>query len=356
MSAGAGSGEKTEKPTPKKLDDARKKGMVAKSTDLNGALMILALLLVLPFAAQNFGMGMIQALKSALANPAMSLDPYDLSRSSWVALRPGLTALAFILGTSMVVGVASNLAQVGVRITPEALTPKWEVLDPTKGLKRLLSKRSIFEAFKALAKGCVFGFVAFSAVRESYPQLIKLVWSHPGELASLVGSLVVKIGTRVGAVWLVIAGLDYFFQKKQNDQQLMMTKDELKREMKEQEGSPEVKGARMQRMRKLSRGRMMEAVKTADAIITNPTHYAVAVKYDRSKMHAPIVVAKGMDYLALRIRETATEHKVPIIPNPPLARKLYKHCEVGDFIPRDMFAAVAEILAFVYRNVKRVRE
>lgn len=356
MAGGGSAGEKTEKPTQKRVEDARKKGTVAKSMDLTGSLTILALLLIMPFIAQQFGTQMIQAFKATLQVPSTVLSPQTSLAAAWTSFQPGLLALAAVLGCSVIVGAGVGFAQVGVKLTPEALTPKFEVLDPSKGLKRLLSKRSLFEAGKALFKGVVFGWIAYAAIRESYPALIKLVWAHPGELAAVVGGLIVTIGTRIGAIWLVLAILDYFFQRFQTQKDLMMTKDEVKREYKEQEGSPEVKAARMQRMRQLSKGRGMDAVKTADVIVTNPTHYAVAIKYDREKMHAPMVVAKGVDYLALRIRETAEANKVPIIPNPPLARALYKQCEVGDFVPRDLFAPVAEVLAFVYRTLKKVRQ
>jgi flagellar biosynthetic protein FlhB len=160
-----------------------------------------------------------------------------------------------------------------------------------------------------------------------------------------------EIGLKVGFVWLGLAGLDYFLQRKQTDKQLRMTKEEVKQEMKEMEGSPELRAAIAQRRRKLSR-RMMQAVKTADAVITNPTHYAIAIKYETGKMHAPQVVAKGVDLIALRIREVAKESKVPIVPNPPLARQLYKKCELGDYVPRELFQAVAEVLAYVYKTLR----
>lgn len=350
------SGEKTEKPTQKRVDDARKKGTVAKSVDLSGALSILAILLIMPLVAQQFGTSMIQAFKAALQAPPTELSPQTSLSAAWLSLQPGVIALAAVLGCAVIVGVSVGFAQVGVKLTPEALTPKFEILDPMKGMKRLFSKRSLFEAGKALFKGLVFSWMAYTAIRDAYPSLMKLVWAHPSELAAVVGGLVVTIGTRIAAVWLVLAIVDYFFQRFQTTKELMMTKDELKREFKEQEGSPEVKHARMQRMRELSKGRGMDAVKTADVIVTNPTHYAVALKYDRENMHAPMVVAKGVDYMALRIREAAEANKIPIVPNPPLARALYKQCEAGDYVPRDLFASVAEVLAFVYRTLKQVKK
>jgi flagellar biosynthetic protein FlhB len=158
------------------------------------------------------------------------------------------------------------------------------------------------------------------------------------------------IALRIAATWLVVAGIDYFFQRKQVDRQLRMSKEEVRQEMKDAETSPELKMAQARR-RRMNRGRMMEAVKTADAIITNPTHYSVAVKYKPGKDHAPMVVAKGLDLLALKIREIAKEHHIPIVPNPPLARALYKECELGDYVPRELFQGVAEVLAYVYKTI-----
>jgi flagellar biosynthetic protein FlhB len=152
-----------------------------------------------------------------------------------------------------------------------------------------------------------------------------------------------------------LAGIDYYFQRKQVDKQLRMSKQEVKQEMKEMEQSAELRGAIARKRRALSRSRMMEAVKKADVIVTNPTHFSIAIKYESGKMYAPQVVAKGADLVALKIREIAKEHKVPIVPNPPLARQLYKKCEVGDFVPREMFQAVAEVLAYVYRTMNRRR-
>jgi flagellar biosynthesis protein FlhB len=175
------------------------------------------------------------------------------------------------------------------------------------------------------------------------------------QAAAVIGGLAHTVLLRVGIVWLVIAAVDYFFQRKEVDKQLMMTKDELKREMKEQEGSPEVKAAQYRRRRQLAKGSLASKLKSADVVVTNPTHFAVAIAYERSKMHAPMVVAKGQDYLALRIREFAKDLEVPVVENPPLARQLYRTCEVGDPVPRDLFGPVAEVLAYVYQTLRRVK-
>jgi len=170
-----------------------------------------------------------------------------------------------------------------------------------------------------------------------------------------VGTLLRSIVIKVAISWLVLAAIDYFFQRKQVDKQLKMTKEEIKQEMKQAETSPELKAAQHRRRRQLSKGRMMQSVKKADVIITNPTHYAIALSYDSDKHTAPVVVGKGVDILAAKIREVAAENRVPIVPNPPLARALYKQCEIGDPVPKDLFQPVAEVLAYVYKTLKRIK-
>jgi flagellar biosynthetic protein FlhB len=193
-------------------------------------------------------------------------------------------------------------------------------------------------------------------VQSRWNELLNLSALTPLGGVSVVGSILQAILLRVAVAWLALAAVDYWFQRKQTDKQLRMTKDEVRREFREMETSPELKAAMAQRRRKLSKNRVSQAIKEADVIITNPTHFAVALKYDREKMHAPQVVAKGVDYMALRIRQLAADERIPIVPNPPLARQLYKKCEIGDFVPRDMFQAVAEVLAYVYSTLKKVRE
>ena len=228
----------------------------------------------------------------------------------------------------------------------ESLKPK---------VKRIFSITAGFEGGKAFGKSILFGALAFSAISGRWDELAGLPGMQPLAALALVGGVVRTMAMRVAMAWLAIAGLDFFFQRKQINKQLMMTKEELKQEMRESEGSPELKVAIAIRRRKLKK-RMMDAVRTADVVVTNPTHYAVAIEYKPGEHHAPIVVAKGADFLAAKIREVASEARVPIVPNPPLARALYRKCEIGDFVPRDYFQAVAEVLAYVYRTLKRVRK
>jgi flagellar biosynthesis protein FlhB len=201
----------------------------------------------------------------------------------------------------------------------------------------------------------LFMYVGWTAIQGSWPIIVNLSGTTAVQTLVAVGGIMKSIALRIAFLWLVLGALDYFFQRKQVDKQLRMSKEELKQEMKESETSPELRMAQMARRRRLSKGRMMDAVKTADVIVTNPTHFAVAIKYEPNKSHAPIVVAKGADFLAAKIREVAGDNRIPIVPNPPLARALYKQCEIGDYVPRELFQAVAEVLAFVYRTLKKVK-
>ena len=192
-------------------------------------------------------------------------------------------------------------------------------------------------------------------MRDARPELKDLGRIQPAAAFTVVGNVLKAVATRIIPTWLVLAGVDYGVQWKRVDDQLKMTKDEVKREHKEQQMSPEVLRERAKRARQMSKGGMMQAVKTADVIVTNPTHYAIAIKYERDKHAAPVVVAKGVDFLAAKIREEAKAHRVPLVANPPLARALYKQCEIGDPVPHELFRAVAEVLAHVYRTLRKVQ-
>lgn len=322
--------------------------------DLNGALVLMALLLVLPAAIPRIGDGFMQAMTNGFRDIPQDAEFGTVINHIGIVLKPCLMGLGFIMGAVIVVGLVSNFAQVGFVLSGEALMPKLSKLNPANGLKRLFSRQATFDGFKATVKSGLFMYIGWTAIQGSWIQLTELSTMPPGLAMATVAGIVRAIALRIAFVWLVLAGLDYFFQKKQVDKQLKMTKEELKQEMKESETSPELKMAQAARRRKLAKGRMMDAVKTADVIVTNPTHFAVAIKYEPGKAHAPIVVAKGADFLAAKIREAAGDAKVPIVPNPPLARALYKQCEIGDFVPRELFQAVAEVLAFVYRTLRKV--
>ncbi len=347
--------ERTEQATERRKRDARKKGTVAKSTDLNSAAVTVVLLMVLPTAISLLGSGFVQGMNSAFMQLTADTNQVNLQRTFLAALMPALPGIGCIIAAAMGVGLVANFAQVGFMFSPDAMIPNFSKLNPFEGMKRMLSSRSAFDTAKASLKLFVFGYLAYSAVSSRWSDIRALPYISPFGSLAVAGEILRTVGLRVALVWAAIAGLDYFFQRKQMQKSIMMSKQEVKQEHKESEGSQETKMARHIRRRKMRRGSMKKAVQSADVIITNPTHYAVAIQYDQSKGHAPIVVAKGADLLAARIRETAKAARVPIVPNPPLARALYRQCEVGDFVPRELFQAVAEVLSYVYRTLGKLK-
>ncbi|MBA4291404.1 flagellar biosynthesis protein FlhB [bacterium] len=349
------SGEKTEDPTPKRKQDARKKGQVAKSTDLTGAVTLFAAAMAIPIAMGIVGDGAVPMFAKQMSSAPRDLTPNSIMGFLQGIAMPwfmGTVVLMLILGT---VGVMTNLGQVGLLFTTEPITPKFEKINPLSGFKRIFSKRGAMEGVKAIAKLGIFGYIAYSVIAADWSNLVGLIWLHPAQGAIELGKMLHSMLVKIALVWLIIAALDYFFQRKETEKQIKMTKQELKQEMKEQEGSPEVKSAQYQKRRQLLKGGMAKQLKEADVLITNPTHFAVAIKYKRNSMHAPVVLAKGQDHLALKMREIAAGSDLPIVENVPLARALYKQCEAGDFVPRDLFGPVAEVLAYVYKTVKERR-
>jgi flagellar biosynthesis protein FlhB len=347
--------ERTEEATPRRRLEARRKGTVARSAELNNALVMCALIFVLPFAIGNLGTAFLQSMSYGLREIPRDPSFANLTKH-WIAvLQPSLLALLPIIGTAMIVGVASNFAQVGFVLSGEALQPKLDKLNPINGFKRIFSVAATVEGAKAALKSFLFGWLAWTSVQAHWEDLVALGYQAPSATLVAVGVLLRSVLMKVAIAWLVLAAIDYFYQRKRTNKQLMMTKQELKQEMKEAETSPELKAAQDRRRRRLAKGRLSENVKKADVIITNPTHYSIAIQYEHGKMHAPVVVAKGVDFLAMKIREIAAEGRIPMVPNPPLARALYKKCEVGDNVPRELFQAVAEVLAYVYRTLDKVR-
>lgn len=348
-------GERTEDATPKRKQDARKKGQVAKSTDLTGAVTLFAAAFAIPIAMGIIGEGAIPGFVSQVGATPRDVTPHSMMTfltgigMPWLM---GTVILMLILGT---VGVVTNLGQVGLLWSTEPITPKFEKVNPMSGLKRIFSKRGVMEGVKATAKLAMFGYIAYSVIATDWSQLVGLIWLHPSQAAIELGKMLHQMLLKIAFFWLVIAAADYFFQRKENDKQMKMTKQEVKQEMKESEGSPEMKSAQYQKRRQLLKGGMAKQLKEADVLITNPTHFAIAIKYTRNSMHAPVVLAKGQDHLALKMREIAAGLDLPIVENKPLARALYKQCEAGDFVPRDLFGPVAEVLAYVYKTVKERR-
>ena len=348
-------GEKTERATPKRRQEARDKGTVARSQDLVGSLGTIALLVILPRAGSMVGQGAIVAFGRAMHDLPARPVPADLGGLAMRSTMPMLGGLGLLLGVAVGAAFIANVGQVGFKISPEALTPNLSKLNPISGLQRLLSKQGAIDTLKGVVKTLLFGYLAFGVLRDAWPELMALNAVTPAVAFGIVGGVLRAIATRVIPTWLVLAAVDYGVQWKRVDDQLKMTKEEIKQEHKQAQVSAEVLRERAKRQRQMAKGGMMKAVKTADVVITNPTHYAIAIKYEHGKHAAPVVVAKGVDFLAAKIREEAKEHRIPLVPNPPLARALYKQCEIGDPVPHDLFRAVAEVLAYVYRTLRRVQ-
>ena len=241
-----------------------------------------------------------------------------------------------------------DLVQVKWRPTTKPLKPKFSKINPIQGFKRIFSKNSIVELIKSVAKLAVVGYVAYSYLKDKVEGVFILYDMGLNQALGLIGEIVIDLGIRISAVYMVIAFLDFAYQKWKFKDDMKMTKQEVKDEYKNQEGDPQIKGKQKQRMMEASRRRMMQQLPEADVVITNPTHYAVAVKYDPDKFDAPYVVAKGENFLAQKIKEIAKENNVEIVENKPLARMLYANVDVGGLIPPELYQAVAEVLAFVY--------
>lgn len=341
------SDDKTEPATPRRREEARERGHVARSGDLNGALVLLAALLALNFFGQHFLDGLTLVARGIFGN----LDAVDFTAES-ITPRVGallfllFRALAPILVAVLAVALAANWVQVGFLFTGEPLSPSLERLNPISGFKRFFSARSLSRLAQDILKLAVLGSVLAWTLWEHFPQLLSLPALSVPKIAAAFADLGFTLGLRAAIAFVCLGLLDFGFQRWQYERDLRMSKQEVKEEMKRLEGNPRVRERRRAIQRQIANQRMMQAVPKAAVVVTNPTHFAVALAYDE-KMAAPKIVAKGADLIAEKIREIAHEHDVPIVERPPLARELFK-CEVGKEIPPKMFEAVAEILAYVY--------
>ncbi len=346
--------EKTEEATQKRRIDSRKRGSVAKSVDLTNALVMCAMLAVLPSTIALMGNSFMTMIKGGLESIPVDGSFQHILRYTSQLLRVGMLPLGIILACAMVVGLVSNFAQVGFTLSPEAMIPNFKKLNPFAGVKNFVSFNNLFTGMKAFAKAGLFAFLAYLSISANWNRLGNLSQLGAAPALAVIGELLRAIAVKIAIAWIAIAAIDYIVQRKQYEKNIRMTKEEVKREYKESESNPEMKAQRIRRMRRLIRSRMRQAIQSADVIVTNPTHFSVAIKYEAGK-GAPTVVAKGQDFLAFKIREFAKEYEVPIVPNPPLARALYRQCEIGDYVPRELFQPVAEVLAYVYKTLKQVR-
>jgi len=345
--------EKTEEPTAKKIEDARKEGNVPKSQDASGVITlfvaILAILMLFPYMADH----MIKLFKYYFSLVGTPLDKVFMMDIAIVTFKEIFLMVLPLATAVAVAGVIAALAQFGFLFTTDAIMPKFSKLDPIKGTKNLFSLKKFIEGAKVTFKAFTtlgVGFVFFFLFIEELPTVA--LFSLADQLGWLKDKMII-IAFSMLLIILVFALIDIVIVRKQYFDGLKMSKQEIKDEMKNMEGDPLVKGKIKQKQMEIVRQRMMAEVPNADVVITNPTHYAVAIKYDEERSHAPIVIAKGMDHIAQQIKKIARENSVHIIQNPPLARSLYAEVEIDRPIPEALFGAVAEVLAYVYKMNKK---
>lgn len=341
--------EKTEAPTARRREEAREHGQVARSADLTSAALLLGLLLLM----NSFGGQLINALRLLMTKllsteSMLNLDPATLSSDVSTPLLAVAQAAAPLLLGGLLIAVIANLLQVGFFFNPQRLAPNFAALNPLKNLGRLLKGDGLVHLLMNLLKISLVGFLAWSAVIGRLEPIIGSQMLDSQQAFGLGSSLIFAIGLRIALALFVLALIDYAVQRWRHERELRMSKQEIKEEMRRMEGDPRIKQRRRQIAIQIAMKSLRKNVPSADVIVTNPTHFAVALKYDADAMHAPRVVAKGQDLVAQRIREIAVEHGIPIIERKPLARALYKLCHVGQEIPEQFYSAVAEILAYVY--------
>jgi flagellar biosynthetic protein FlhB len=348
-------GERTEAPTIKRLREARQRGQVSKSQEIVSIGTLLAAVVGLRFIGPEFAGSLQDMLRESFANPLageITQGSVSAMGRDW-ALRAAVT-MAPLFGILAVAGIALNIAQTGFILSGDRLKPKFSHINPMQGLKRIFGAEGLINLAKALVKmGIVTGVIAW-VMRKRLQEITSLGTVPISEAVARLAAIAFDVAIWSAVVLFVLTILDYAWQRRKHFRDLRMTKDEVRQEMKETEGDPQIKGA-IRRRRQALLNRMIAAVPKADVVVTNPTHYAVALKYDPVTMKAPIVVAKGERLLALRIRDVAHKAGVPVLEEPPLARALFKAVAVGNPIPANLFHAVAEVLAWVYSLREQAR-
>ncbi|MGD9538050.1 MAG: flagellar biosynthesis protein FlhB [Alphaproteobacteria bacterium] len=342
--------QKTEEPTPKRLDDARKKGQVAQSREVSSWLMLLTVAIIVVALAPGIMSDLGHVLLPFIERPhTLSVGSDGIIEGPGLALSSVLMPLAVPFALLVVAALATGFLQHGFLISAESLKPDFSKISPLKGLERMFSSRSLAEFAKGILKLVVVSGVGIVAIWPEIDTIERLVAMGTAGVLDELHRLVMRLLIGVCAILAAIAALDYFYQRMQHLKQLRMSREEVREEYKQTEGDPHVKARIRQLRQERARRRMMAAVPSADVVITNPTHFAVALKYEQATMSAPRVVAKGVDLIAHRIREVAKANEVPIVENPPLARALYATVELDAEIPGEHYKAIAEIIGYVWR-------
>ena len=341
-------GEKTEDPTAKRQSDAKKKGQVARSQELSAAFVLMTGFWVMSVMGVSTYREITGYMAYIFAHLNTTVDT-ETVMLLFISIIVVLVKTSFpIMVAIMIIGLMVNLLQVGINFTTEPLGLKLENLNPINGFGRIFSKRALVELVKSVFKILIIGTFIYSYLRDEILQMPKLLYFDLAASLPKIADVIFTMAFKICAVFFVMAILDYAYQKWSHFQSLKMSKEEVKEEFKQMEGDPQIKGKIKQKQRQMAMSRMMREVPQADVIVTNPTHFAVALRY-REGMRAPEIVAKGQDYVALKIKEVAREAGVMIVENKPLARALYAAAEIGDMVPPELYKAVAEVLAYVYR-------
>ncbi|MBQ7198304.1 MAG: flagellar biosynthesis protein FlhB [Selenomonadaceae bacterium] len=342
-------GDKTEEPTAKRRGDARKKGQVAKSQELNTAFVLLAGFLVIKVFWEYMYVNVAEYSAYIFGHLHENGTSVDDVMKIFLDIVNVMVSTAFpVMIGVLIFALAVNIYQVGFMISTERLEPKLSNLNPISGFGRLFSKRALVELVKSLFKIIVIGFFLYLYLKDEIPFMPYFIYYDLEYSLAEIADKIFVMAFQVIAVIMVLAAADYAYQKWQMTQDLMMTKQEVKDEYKQMEGDPQIKGKIKQKQRQMAMARMMQEVPKADVIVTNPTHLAIALMYKKG-MVAPQILAKGQDLVAEKIKAKAREHRIPIVENKPLARALYETVEVGDIVPHNLYQAVAEVLAYVYR-------
>jgi flagellar biosynthetic protein FlhB len=348
-------GEKTEKPTPQKLLEARRKGQVAKSPELASAMVVLGAVLTMKLLAGFYIDNLIHYMQVGFSqNLSLSLTDGNARNLFMSVLLFAAKISLPVVGVVFVVGFAASWLQVGGIFTVEPITPKLEKLNPITGFKRIFSQRTLVELIKSLIKITMIGYLVYNEIIGELGRMSDLIRMETAGIMATIGDIAYAVLWKSALLLLLLALFDTLYQRYDHEKSLRMSKEEIKEEYKRTEGNPTIKGKIKERQRAMAMRRMMQEVPKADVIITNPTHYAIAIQYDAESMEAPVVLAKGVDELAQRIKQIARENGVILVENKPLAQTLYRMVEIGAAIPQELFQAVAEVLAYVYKLKRKV--
>lgn len=346
--------EKTEQATPKRREDARQKGQVARSSELTSVAILMAGLLSLSALGAYMYRHLTGFMVDAFVNSyTFEIDPLTIRHLTWTWMSRFLQIVAPLVALLLATAAAINYAQVGVLFSSKPLEPKMNRISPLAGVKRLFSPRGLVELAKGLFKVAMVAYVTYLTIAAEVSEFVTYMDMEVGQIFGLSGDVILTLGYRIVLLLLIMAILDYAFQRWDYEKNLRMTKQEVKEELKQQEGDPQQRARVRSLQREMSQRRMMGDVEQADVVVTNPTHIAVALKYKSDTMDAPIVLAKGQRLVAERIKELAREAGVPLVENKPLARALFKTAQIGEQIPEELFKAVAEVLAFVFQLRRR---